>query len=74
MDGNKFNRLATPNRQLCDLAQLARGGCAAALVSVPNRYMHSPVELISLSDAEQTARLIAETVAALSPKDHFIPA
>lgn len=54
--------------------QLARGGCAAALVSVPNRYMHSPVELISLSDAEQTARLIAETVAALSPKDHFIPA
>ena len=53
--------------------QLVRGGCAAALVSVPNRYMHSPVEVISLSDVEQTARLIAETVAALSPKDHFIP-
>ena len=53
--------------------QLARGGCAAALISIPNRYMHSPVEVVSLSDVEQTARLIAETVAALSPKDHFIP-
>ena len=54
--------------------QLARGGCAAALVSIPNRYMHSPVEVVSLADVEQSARLVAETVAAMSPKDHFIPA
>src|SRR5690606_108520 len=30
--------------------QLARGGVAAGLISVPNRYMHTPVEVVSLAD------------------------
>lgn len=53
--------------------QLSRGGAAAALVSVPNRYMHSPVEVVSLDDMSNAAELIAETVAALGPKNRFIP-
>jgi endoglucanase len=32
---------------------------ATAVISVPNRYMHSPNEVISLSDLENTAKLIA---------------
>ena len=37
----------------------SRGGVATCLVSVPNRYMHSPNEVIELADLEATARLVA---------------
>jgi endoglucanase len=40
--------------------QLAREGVATALVSIPNRYMHSPVEMVSLEDLDRAARLLAE--------------
>ncbi len=53
--------------------QLSRGGVATGLVSVPNRYMHSPVELISLKDAENAAKLVAEWVCTLRPDTSFIP-
>jgi len=53
--------------------QLARGGVAAALISVPERYMHSPVEMIALPDAENTAKLIAEWICTLKPNSTFIP-
>jgi len=36
-----------------------RGGIASALISLPNRYMHSPVELVSLKDLEQIPQLLA---------------
>ncbi len=49
--------------------QMSRGGVAAALISVPSRYMHSPVETIALQDAEHTAKLIAATLANLSGKE-----
>jgi len=38
--------------------QLARGGVAAALVSIPNRYMHTPVEVISLKDLDNIVKLL----------------
>ena len=37
--------------------QLARGGVATGLVSVPNRYMHSAVEMVSLDDLDTLRRL-----------------
>jgi endoglucanase len=40
--------------------QLSREGVATALVSIPNRYMHSPVEVVSLDDLDRAARLLAE--------------
>lgn len=53
--------------------QLARGGCAAALVSVPNRYMHTPVEVVSLKDLDATVALIARTLLAMQGTESFIP-
>lgn len=53
--------------------QLSHGGVATALFSIPNRYMHTPVEICDLRDAEAAAKLIAETVASLSPDDSFRP-
>lgn len=42
--------------------QIAREGIATAVVSVPLRYMHTPVEVLELEDLEKTARLLAEFV------------
>ena len=41
------------------------------LVSVPIRYMHSPVELVSLADIEAAARLIAAFAQRLEPGMSF---
>ena len=53
--------------------QITRAGVAAALVSIPNRYMHTPIEVVSLSDLENAAKLLAETCLAISPKTDFVP-
>ena len=39
--------------------QVNRAGVAAGLISIPNRYMHSPVEMISLDDMDRAADLLA---------------
>ncbi|MFU8780206.1 MAG: M42 family metallopeptidase [Kiritimatiellia bacterium] len=46
-----------------------RGGVASALISVPTRYMHSPVETIALRDAEDTVKLIAATILGMTGKE-----
>jgi endoglucanase len=43
-----------------DAIQLTREGVATGLVSIPNRYMHSPNEMVSLEDLDRAATLIAE--------------
>jgi putative aminopeptidase FrvX len=48
-------------------------GTATGLVSIPNRYMHSPNELVSLSDLENAARLIAEFVRTIARDSDFRP-
>ncbi len=48
---------------------MTRGGVASALISVPSRYMHSPVETIALKDAEDTVKLIAATIAGMTGKE-----
>jgi len=53
--------------------QITRSGVASGLVGIPNRYMHSPVELISLKDAENAARLLAALIESLTPETSFIP-
>jgi putative aminopeptidase FrvX len=53
--------------------QLSRAGVAAGLVSIPNRYMHSAVEMISLSDIDAAADLLAMFVHKLQPDDDFVP-
>jgi len=53
--------------------QLSRGGKAAGLVSVPLRYMHTPSEVLSMADLENTARLMAAFVRRLDPAMDFTP-
>jgi endoglucanase len=53
--------------------QLSRDGVATGLVGIPNRYMHSPVEVVSLSDLEQAARLLAEFCASVTPHMDWTP-
>lgn len=47
--------------------QMTRAGVPAGLISIPNRYMHSPVETIALKDAEDTVKLIAGFIESLTP-------
>jgi endoglucanase len=65
----------TPGATATDanVMQLSRSGVATALVGIPNRYMHTQVEVVSLSDLEAAAKLIAETVARLDRRTSFIP-
>jgi endoglucanase len=43
-----------------DAIHIAREGVATGLISIPNRYMHSPNEMVSLDDLDRAATLIAE--------------
>jgi endoglucanase len=53
--------------------QLNRSGMAAALLSVPLRYMHTPCEVLSLTDVENTARLLAAYCRKVTPDTDFTP-
>ena len=53
--------------------QINKSGVAAALVSIPNRYMHTPVEVISLADLDNASRLLAEFIANLRELPDLIP-
>ena len=53
--------------------QVARDGVAAGLVSIPQRYMHTPVEIISLRDIDHCAQLLAFFVLNLETSQSFIP-
>ena len=53
--------------------QVNRSGAAAALVSIPNRYMHTPVEVVSLDDVTNAVKLIAATIMSMKPGMDFTP-
>jgi endoglucanase len=53
--------------------QLSRGGMAAALLSIPNRYMHSPSECVDLRDVDHCIELMAQVVLALDPNADWTP-
>jgi putative aminopeptidase FrvX len=55
-----------------DAIQFTRAGIATGLVSVPNRYMHSPNEIVALEDLTSCARLIAAYVKGLNKGTDFI--
>jgi endoglucanase len=56
-----------------DAIHKSRGGVATGVVSIPNRYMHSPNEMIALADVEAAARLIAAFVRSIASADEFVP-
>jgi endoglucanase len=53
--------------------QLSRDGVAAALIGIPNRYMHSPVEVVSLHDLQNAAQVLAEFCASVTPQMDWTP-
>jgi endoglucanase len=56
-----------------NVIQLTRDGVATGLIGIPNRYMHSPVEVVSLEDLDAAARLLAELCLALTPDIDWTP-
>lgn len=62
---------ATPTD--ANVIQLTRSGVATALIGIPNRYMHTPAEIVSLTDLEAAAKLVAETVATINRRTRFVP-
>lgn len=62
---------AAPNDS--NVLQVNRAGVAAGLVSIPNRYMHSAVETVSLFDLDQAAELLAKFSATITEQDDFRP-
>lgn len=55
-----------------DAIQFTRAGIATGLVSCPNRYMHSPNEMVALEDLENCARLISAYVKGLAADTDFV--
>jgi putative aminopeptidase FrvX len=53
--------------------QLARDGVATGLIGIPNRYMHSPVEVVSLEDLDRAARLLAEFCLSITAEMEWVP-
>ena len=53
--------------------QLSRGGVATALLAIPLRYMHTPVETLSLGDLELAISLLTAVVKRIAKNTSFIP-
>jgi endoglucanase len=56
-----------------NVIQISRDGVATGLVGIPNRYMHSPVEVVHLDDLGHAASLLAEFCAGLSGRTDLTP-
>jgi endoglucanase len=56
-----------------NVIQISREGVATGLVGIPNRYMHSPVEVVHLDDLDHAAKLLAEFCASLSVNVDLTP-
>lgn len=54
-----------------DAFAYSNGGVPSALISFPMRYMHTTVEMVALTDVEDTVKLIFETLKKLTPETNF---
>jgi endoglucanase len=54
-----------------DAVYLSRAGVATGLVSIPLRYMHSPIEVVDLADVEAVVRLLVAVARRLGPGISF---
>ena len=53
--------------------QVSRSGIATGLISIPNRYMHTPVEIVSWKDMNAAADLLARYCESITPDESYIP-
>lgn len=56
-----------------DAIRMSRAGVATGLVSIPNRYMHTPNQIVSVADTERAAELIACFLQRLVGDESFLP-
>jgi putative aminopeptidase FrvX len=56
-----------------NVIQLSRDGVAAGLIGIPNRYMHSPVEIVCLDDLDKAAQLLADFCQSVTPQMDWTP-
>jgi endoglucanase len=56
-----------------NVMQISRGGVATALVKIPLRYMHTPVEVLDVTDLENAVKLIVAALARIGKKEDFLP-
>ena len=74
-EGIPYTIQASPKatRTDADGIHLTRAGVPTGLISVPNRYMHSPNEIVNVEDLFHTSQLIATFVRRLGPDVDFTP-
>lgn len=74
-EGIKVQFEAEPGNSGTDASemQVQRGGCASGLVSIPIRYMHTPAEVLKLSDIEDTVALLKRFIVDLDSDVSFVP-
>lgn len=60
--GINFQQLALscPSGTDANAAQITKNGCATGLICIPCRYMHTPVEIISLFDVDGVSLVLSE--------------
>ena len=63
--------ISSPSGTDTDAVFWTRGGIPSGLISLPNRYMHSPVEVVSLKDLEQIPQLMAGFAKSLKKGEQF---
>lgn len=71
----KYQPLAAPAITGTDanVMQISRSGVATGLIGIPNRYMHSQVEVVDLRDLETAANLVARALLEMDVNTSFIP-
>ncbi len=52
-----------------DIIQLSRAGVATSVVSIPERYMHSPVEMVDIRDVKNTVKLLVYSLESIGEVD-----
>lgn len=69
----QINGISKPASNDGNAMQISRAGIATGIIGIPNRYMHSPVEVVSLDDLDNAAELIARFCVAVNEESDFTP-
>jgi putative aminopeptidase FrvX len=67
----QFEAMSATSGTDTDVIFWTRGGIPSALISLPNRYMHSPVEMVNLKDLEKIPHLLAAFCSSLKRGEQF---
>ena len=69
----QINGISKPAGNDGNALQISRAGVATGIIGIPNRYMHSPVEVISLDDLDNAAELIFRFCLSVDRDSDFTP-